>query len=347
MEKHPGIGMPKTWRARLVLVAGFFLVVAVLAILMLLYLVTAMPGRSLAGPLPPASASQAALAGRLQNHVQLLAGVIGPRNEGTPDSLGRAAGYIEGAFTRFGYTPESSFFGDGRFRNITVTLPGTDPGAAMLVLGAHYDTAPTGTPGADDNASGVAVLLEIARALSGMELVCTVRLITFPNEERPYFNTELMGSRVSAAAAAAAGDSILGMFSLEMLGYYSGAPDSQQYPPVIRNFYPATGNFVAFAGNMRSRRFLQQAVGAFREQGMFPSEGMAVPETLVRDVRRSDNASYWDYGYPAVMVTDTANFRNALYHTPADTPDTLDYTAMARVTEGLTGMVISLANTVK
>jgi Zn-dependent M28 family amino/carboxypeptidase len=288
-----------------------------------------MPGDPLRGPLPPATRAESELIVRLQAHVRQLATVIGPRNEAFPDALERAADYIEQTLTGFGYRAQIDSFGEGRFRNITVTLAGARPEAPMIVLGAHYDTAPTGTPGADDNASGVAALLEIARALQGTKMQRTVRFVAFPNEELPYFSTELMGSRVSAAAARAAGDKLLGMFALETLGYYSDVKGSQQYPPVVRQIYPDTGN-----------------IGAFREQAVLPSEGMAVPAELVWDVRRSDNSSYWDYGYAAVMVTDTANFRNPNYHAVTDTAETLDYERLARVTQGLTGMVVTLASTV-
>ena len=332
---------------RIVLSVVLLLVIALLSLSLLLFFMTSMPGASIQGPLPEQTPSQAALEQRLRNHVVILANLVGPRHAEVPASLARAGDYVRTQLLNFGYDPQETFFDDGRFSNIEVTLPGTDNSEEIIVIGAHYDTAPTGTPGADDNASGVAVLLEIARALAGSELSRSVRFIGFTNEERPWFNTDLMGSRVSAGASAAAGEKIIGMFSLEMLGYYSTVPGSQQYPPIIRHFYPDTGDFVAFVSNLRSRPLLMNALAAFREQQAFPSEGMAAPETLVGDIRRSDNSAYWDAGFPAVMVTDTSNFRTPHYHTLEDTPQTLDYVSMARLTEGLTGMVISLANTVK
>lgn len=335
------------WIIRLALAAVSLAVAAFLSVCMLLFFMTSMPGSRLDGPLPDPTPAQASLAQSLRSHVDMLATLVGPRNAEMPDNLQRAGDYLMTQFGRFGYRPAEVPFDRGRFRNIEATLPGTDLADEILVIGAHYDTATSGTPGADDNASGVAVMLEVARALAGMELRRTVRFIGFTNEENPWFGTDLMGSRVSAQRAAASGESIVGMLSLEMLGYYDDTPGSQNYPPIVRKFYPDTGNFVAFVGNMPSRSFLHQALAAFRDQRVFRSEGMAAPESLVRDIRRSDNAPWWDAGYPALMVTDTSNFRTPLYHTLADTADTLDYTAMARLTEGLTGMVITLANAVE
>lgn len=335
------------WIIRSALGIVGLLVAALLSAFMLLYFMTSMPGARMESPLPKPTPAQALLANSLNNHVDILATVVGPRHGGLPDSLDRAGDYVTNQFRNFGYAPEEIRFGDDRFRNIQATLPGTDRADEILVVGAHYDSAANGTPGADDNASGVAVMLEIARALAGTDLRRTVRFIAFANEENPWFGTDLMGSRISAGKSAQHGENIVGMFSLEMLGYYDDTPGSQKYPRIIRRFYPDTGNFVAFVGNMQSRPLLHQALRVFRESGVMPSEGMAAPQALVRDIRRSDNSAYWDAGYPALMVTDTSNFRNPLYHTLGDTPKTLDYTTMARLTEGLTGMVITLANAVE
>lgn len=347
MEKQYSVSnSQKSIWTKTLLITGFIFFCLILFVFILLFLATTMPGTSATIPLPPATAGEMALAGRLRDHVRILATDIGRRNEQFPEALDRAADYITAQFGGMGYTPVETRFGDGRFRNISVTVTGSGNSDEIIVIGAHYDSR-SETPGADDNASGVSALLEIARGLSGMEFQRSVRFISFPNEERPHFGTDLMGSRVTAMKSAAAEENIIGMLSLEMLGYYTGEPGTQEYPPVIGNFYPDTGNFIAFISNMSSRPFLQHALGAFRERETFPSEGMAAPEALVSDIRRSDNASYWDYGFPAVMVTDTSNFRNPNYHTPSDTPGTLDYDSMSRLVEGLTGMVITLANTVE
>jgi hypothetical protein len=347
LAKYTNISLRKSRLTRIIIVAGITGIILALSLFILLFLMTTMPGTSVTGPLPALTAEQTAVGNQLRTHVEMLANTIGPRHELEREGLEQTADYILEEFRSYGYNPEVSTYGEAGFRNINVTLSGTTDTNGILIIGAHYDSARSGTPGADDNASGVAVMLEMARALYGEELKHSLRFVSFPNEERPYFNTPMMGSQVTARLSAEAGEDIIGMFSLEMLGYYSDEPGSQHYPPIIRNLYPDTGNFVAFVSNMSSRLFLQQVIGAFREQNTFPSQGMAAPEALVRDIRRSDNSAYWDHGYPAVMVTDTSNFRTPNYHTLADTPETLSYESMARLTEGLVGMVINLANSVK
>jgi len=347
LEKYSDTNSQKLWLRRFLIGTGMTLLTCILAVCLLLYLMISMPGQSVTGSLPELDARQESLANRLQNHVNILANIVGPRHEEIPENLERAAGYIITQFSAIGYTPKVSTYADGRFQIIDINLAGKSRADEIIVLGAHYDSARTGTPGADDNASGVAVLLELARALKEQDLERTVRFVSFPNEERPYFDTPMMGSWIAANRSAQADENIVGMFSLEMLGYYTDEPGSQQYPPIIRNLYPDTGNFVAFVSNMESRGFLKESIAAFRLENSFPSEGMAAPEALVTDIRRSDNSAYWDNGYFAVMVTDTSNFRTPYYHQLSDTPDTLDYDSMARVTEGLAGMVKRLANAVK
>ena len=318
------------------------LLVLLLAAGAILYLLTGMPGESMEEPLPPLTAEQEALREHLAGHVAVLAGDIGERNSTRLPQLRQAADYIRANFEAMGYAVREQVFGGG-FRNILVELDGAERAGEILVIGAHYDSA-VGTPGADDNASGVAVLLETARLLRGRQFPRTIRLIVFPNEERPYFGTDLMGSRVSAGRARQAGEDIIGMISLEMLGYYSTRPGSQVYPEIIRPLYPEQGNFLAFVANMDSLGLLREAIAGFRAARALPSEGMAAPLWLVDDIRRSDNSAYWHFGYPALMLTDTSNFRNPHYHTEGDTPATLDYGRMARAVDGLVSMARALAS---
>jgi Zn-dependent M28 family amino/carboxypeptidase len=201
------------------------------------------------------------------------------------------------------------------------------------VVGAHYDTV-EGSPGADDNASGVAAMLEIARLLGDQQLGCTVRCAAFVNEELPFFHSHAMGSAVYARAARARGDNIKLMLSLEMVGYFSRGPRSQHYPPLLRFFYPDRGDFIGFVSNWRSRFALVKVHDAFRSQCAFPSERLASP-AIVPGVSWSDQRSFWRMGYRALMVTDTAFYRNPHYHRPTDTPDKLDFDSMASVTAGL------------
>ena len=306
------------------------------------YVCIHMPGQTVTGKLPPLDPAQARLRDRLKEHVRFLAVDMGERNAWHITRLNQTADYIRDQFRSLGYTPVTREFGDKHFRNISVEIHGDRQPGRIIVVGAHYDTV-TGTPGADDNASGVAGLLEIARALAGRRFPLTVRLIAFCNEEEPFYGTDQMGSRVSVEHSRDLNEDIVAMFSLEMIGYYVDEPGSQRYPRIVRRFYPDRGNFIAFVSNLASRDVLHRAIAAFREQGVFPSEGMAAPESLVPDIRRSDHAMYWYFGYPAVMVTDTSNFRNYGYHNMGDSYQSLNYDAMARVVDGLTGMIRDLA----
>lgn len=302
-----------------------------------------MPGQSVQGELPPLTNEQRRMSERLSEHVRVLAEEIGERHYKRMEELNRAADYIYEQFQAMGYVPAVRQFGDRLYRNIVVELHGRERREEVIVVGAHYDTTWL-TPGADDNASGVAGLLELAREFRDRRFARTVRFIAFANEEEPFYGTEDMGSRVSASRSRDRGEPILAMFSLEMLGYYSREPGSQRYPDAIRPFYPAQGDFIAFVSNLRSSPMMRCAVRHFRHQEAFPSEGMAAPEWLVPDIRRSDNAAYWRHGYPAVMITDTANYRNPNYHNAGDTHRTLDYESMARVVTGLSGMIRTMAS---
>jgi Zn-dependent M28 family amino/carboxypeptidase len=280
---------------------------------------------------------------RLRRHVVALAGAIGERNVWRPDALHAAADYIRGAFASAGceVVAQSCEAHHVRCENLEVTLPGTECGSEIIVVGAHYDTV-RGSPGADDNASGVATLIEIARALRPLALRRTVKLVAFVNEEPPFFFTRRMGSWIYASAARRRGDDIRLMLSLEMLGCYSDAPASQSYPPLLRWFYPDRGNFVAFVSNLRSRRALDAAVRAFRSRSDFPTQRLASP-AFVPGVAWSDQLSFWRAGYAGVMVTDTAFYRYAHYHAASDTPEKIAYPQMARVADGLAQAIGVLA----
>lgn len=284
------------------------------------------------------------LEGRLRRHVFALADRIGERHVWRPAALRAAADYVRGAFASIGLSASAQAYEVERVRceNIEVVLPGTRLSDQVIVVGAHYDTVP-GSPGADDNASGVCALLEIARALRPRALHRTVRLVAFVNEEPPFFYTGQMGSAVYAKAARRRGEDIRLMLSLEMLGCYSDAPGSQAYPPLLRWFYPDRGNFVAFVSNLRSRRALDATVRAFRSCSDFPAERLASP-AFVPGVAWSDQVSFWHAGFPAVMVTDTAFFRYAHYHSGSDTPEKIAYAQMARVVDGLAKTIATLAD---
>jgi Zn-dependent M28 family amino/carboxypeptidase len=282
-----------------------------------------MPGRSHAGPLPPLSEEGLALAQRLRSHVVELA-----RSERNTD-LERPARYIESALAALG--PRSQYFESGgrKVRNI-------EAGSGSIVVGAHYDTVP-GSPGADDNASGIAVLIELA----AMKL--PVRFVAFANEEAPYFYGPEMGSWVWAKRARERGEPISAMFSLEMLGFYREAPGSQQYPAPLGLFYPDRADFIAFVGDLGVRHLVRKAISLFRQHTAFPSEGVAAP-AVIPGVSWSDHWSFRRHGYRAIMITDTAFYRYPDYHLPTDTPEKLDYERMARVATGLAAMLRALAS---
>lgn len=307
------------------------------------WMILHMPGSSYRGAPSPLDEEAQVLRDRLYDHVLQLAGEIGERHYWRPDQLHAAADYIEDAFREAGHEPlrRAVPTGNREFHNVEVRLPGERLGSEVLVVGAHYDTV-RGSPGADDNASGVAVLLELARLLQDVTLDRSLHLVAFVNEEMPFFGTDAMGSLRYARQARQEEMDIIGMISLEMLGYYTDAPGSQYHPPLLGHFYPDRGDFVAFIGNLSSRSLVRQAIGAFRESAQVPSEGLAAPE-LIGDIRRSDHWAFWEMGYPAMMLTDTANFRNPHYHGPSDTPDRLDYDTMARVTEGLVSTLEAMA----
>lgn len=284
----------------------------------------------------------ATLEQRLRSHVDALAHDIGPRHVGRPEALAAAAAYITGALAQSGPVSAQTYEAQGvACSNLEVVFPGADRAGEILLAGAHYDTVPA-SPGADDNASGVAGVIELARLLAPLELARTVKLVAFVNEESPFFYFGEMGSKVYAEAARRRGDDIRLMLSLEMLGCYRHEPGSQRYPAFLRWFYPGRGDFIAFVSNLRSRRALGEIVRAFRAASDFPAESLASPG-FVTGVSWSDQLSFWRAGYPGVMVTDTAFFRYAHYHQPSDTPEKLDYAAMARVVEGLAGAIAALA----
>ena len=283
-----------------------------------------------------------ALEDRLRQHVQRLAGHIGERNVFRPQALHAAEAYIRDVWRGQGHqlVAQEYSVADVRSANLEISLPGGQ-GRETILVGAHYDTV-THSPGADDNASAVAVLLELGRLLREARAVHALRLVAFVNEESPFFFSHQQGSRVYARAARRRGEAIRLMLSLEMLGYYRDVPGSQRYPPFFRWFYPDRANFVALVSNFRSRREMRRLAAAFRHVSDFPLEQVAT-FTWIPGVAWSDHLSFWREGYRAMMLTDTAFFRNPHYHAATDTPDTLDFRRMAAVTEGLAGALTRLA----
>ncbi|HUP50202.1 MAG TPA: M28 family peptidase [Thermoanaerobaculia bacterium] len=319
---------------RLVLVA----VVVALAGAAVWYLAT----RSAPRPrLSPPTPRQAELARLLRSDVEALT-ALGPRNVFRPEALEAAARHIERSFLAAGYEPMRQTYqlGTVSSSNVEVDIAGSSKAEEIVIVGAHYDSV-FGSPGADDNASGVAALLAIARRLGGDGPARTVRLVAFVNEEPPHFTTPAMGSYQYAERSHRRGENIVAMLSLESIGYYSDRRGSQSYPALLGLFYPSTGDFLGFAGNLRSRELVKRSVRAFREASDVPAESAALPE-LIPQIGWSDQWSFWQFGWSAIMVTDTALFRNPHYHMPTDAAETLDYDRLARVVEGLVGVVREL-----
>lgn len=300
-----------------------------------------MPGRNIsaAGSLNDAEKT---LRAELVASVQKLAGEIGERNMSRYPQLLAAADFIESSFAATGLAPRrNSYELRGRaLDNIEVEIRGSTP--EIFVVGAHYDSV-SGSPGANDNASGVAALLALARRFAGKSPEKTLRFVAFVNEEPPYFQTEEMGSLVYAKSCKARGDRIAGMISLETIAYFSDAPHSQNYPSAgLGFFYPSKGNFIGFAANTSSRSLLRRTVSAFRKTGKLPCQGASLP-AAIPGIGWSDQWSFWQCGYPALMVTDTAPFRYSHYHEPTDTPDKLDYDRFALVVSGMETVIAELA----
>lgn len=301
-----------------------------------------MPGDK-AVALAPLGSEDALLRARLMRHIEHLAGEIGERNLRRYAQLQAAAAYIDAALRDYGYAVGSqSFVVEGKtVRNIEARTRGTGATQDIIVIGAHYDTE-TGTPGANDNASGIAAILELARLLQHERLPRALHFVAFVNEELPYFQTEAMGSRRYAQRAAARGEKVLGMLSLETLGFYSDAPGSQRYPFPFGFFYPDRGNFLAFVSDLRSRAWLRRTLTAFRHHAALPAEGAAAPRS-VPGVAWSDHWAFWQAGYPALMVTDTALYRYPYYHTAEDTPGKINALRLAQAVRGLAGAITQLA----
>ena len=308
------------------------------------FYMTYMPNKSWSDELPPLTVEQAEIADRLRRHIQVLAADIGERNVWREDTLETAAEYIESALQATGYAVSSQVFTAQAIgvRNLEAILEGHSPAEDIVVIGAHYDTV-SGSPGANDNGSGVAALLEIARLLAGKPLARSVRFVAFANEEAPFFYTREMGSYRYADRARERGEKISAMLSLETIGYYADDRGSQRYPnPFYAWFYPDTANFIGFVGNLKSRRLVRRCLGSFRRHAAFPSEGVAAPGNML-GIHWSDHWSFWQAGFPALMVTDTALFRYPHYHAATDTPERIDYERLARVVSGLAAVTADLA----
>jgi Zn-dependent M28 family amino/carboxypeptidase len=280
----------------------------------------------------------------IESHVQMLAGKIGIRNQSEYRNLEAAAAYIERCLRKSGYDVERQEIhvpDENVVWNLEATLPGSGDPNETIVIGAHYDSAP-GSPGANDNASGVAALLALAELHARQTRERTIRFVAFANEESPHFKTPVMGSVLYANWCKQRGDRIYGMICLETIGYYSQEPRTQTYPFPLQHIYPDTANFVALVGNLKSSKLMTELSEAFRRSADFPCLSASVP-SWIPGVSASDHWAFWRNDYPAVMITDTANFRYWHFHSADDTPDKLNYPGFARVVIGISGILDHLA----
>ena len=325
-------------RASLVLAAGGILIAGAATIGG--FWIIDMPGSSFVGTLPNMTEQEIAVRERVREHIRMLAESFGERNARAPDAYYGSGIYIAEQLRDTGCATsliQPTEIGEFAIRNVEAEIAGSSRPQEILIIGAHYDTIPH-CVGANDNGSGVAALIEIARIVRQTKPARTVRFLAFYNEER----VSPAGSRLYAELCRSRGNNIIGMISLETIGYYTDAPNSQKYPFPFSLFYPSTGNFLAFVGNADSRSFVHETIGAFRQATQFPSRGVAAP-SFFGDTGRSDHVYFWRNGYPAMMVTDTANFRYPHYHSSTDTPEKIDYDRLARVTVGLAKAMVSMA----
>lgn len=284
---------------------------------------------------------------RLFRHVDELAGRIGCRHPGLPDRMAATVDYITHEFQSLGMNVRGEHFDAAGFPtcNLIAEQTGTRSPNEIVLLGAHYDTTST-TPGADDNASAVAVLIETARLMKRESPGRTVRFVAFSCEEAPHFHSDTMGSQVHARGCRSRGENMIGMLCLEMVGYYLFEDNSQRIPPgipwLLRWLFPRRGNFLAAVGNLNSKGLCWSFRRGFKQESSFPLFSIVLPERI-HEIRLSDNSSFWDQGYPALMLTDTSFLRNPNYHRSTDTPDTLDYECMTHVTKGVAGALKRLA----
>jgi hypothetical protein len=302
-----------------------------------------MPGESFRGQLPPLTQKEVVLRDALRRDVEKLGSEIGERNYLAYKGLTTAADFLKTSFAAAGYHVQQQGYtiDNQTYYNLEVEIRGTDRADEIVIIGGHYDSV-AGSPGANDNGTGVAATLELARLFAGKKPARTLRFVEFVNEEPPFFWTENMGSLIYAKRCKKRNEKVVAMLSLETMGYYSDKIGSQNYPAPLNAFYPLQGNFIGFIGNMASASLVREVIASFRRHTQFPSEGAALPG-LITGVGWSDQWSFWQQGYPGVMVTDTAPFRYPYYHTEEDTPDKVDYDRLTRVVAGLERAIANLS----
>lgn len=302
-----------------------------------------MPESSYQGQLPPLQPEEISLQKSLQKDLQKLAVEIGVRNYSQYQKLNNTKDFLIASLTQADYEIKQQEYkiNDKYYYNIEVEKKGITKPEEIIVVGGHYDSAFT-SPGANDNGTGAVATLELAKMFAHKKTNRTIRFIEFTNEEPPFFWTEKMGSFVYVKNLHKLNEKVVAMLSLETMGYFSEQAGSQKYPFPVGLFYPNQGNFISFIGNLKSSNLVKKSVAAFRHNVEFPSQGTALPG-FIPGVGWSDQWSFWQQGYPGIMVTDTAPYRYQHYHTVDDTIDKIDFDKFARVVNGLVNVIADLA----
>jgi Peptidase family M28 len=322
----------RTAKTRYKIYAGILVTIA-----LGLYAMTYMPGKSYSGAFPAPTQKQTQLSQDFKRQLEQFATV--PRNNGYWPGLKQAETFIQSEIKQMGFENAlvQEYGPNNNFKNFEVTINPLKEVTGTVVIGAHYDTA-FEAPGADDNASSVVILLELAKRFKSFKSEHTrLKLVFFTNEEPPHFKTELMGSVRYAKMLYDNKEPVIGMYAFDALGYFKEEAGTQHYPFMFAPFYADKGNFVGFVGNLSSRSLIVDSLTAFRKDAKFPSEGVSAWEKIP-GIDYSDHWSFNRHGWPALMVTDTAFNRNHSYHTKDDTIDTLDLVKMAQLTDELEKM---------
>lgn len=312
---------------------GITLVIVAGALAFLWWLMIAMPGNP-RKRIPGLTEEEKRIKQELQNDLKYLAG-LGPKHIDRRGQLHEAENWIFRNFKEAGLEPEKQQFqsDEETVANVETEIPGDTRSNEVIVIGAHYDTV-VGSPGANDNGSGVVALLALARRLSRISPQRTVRLVAFVNEEHPFSKPDQKGTQMGSVQYARRcrirNEYVRAMITLETIGYYTVEPNTQRFPSFLKYIFPDTGNFVAVISNIGSRWLAHSIVKSYRQKGTAPTLGVVLP-TLIKGITRSDHSSFWHEGYPGVMITDTANFRYPFYHSSQDTVDKIEFDTFSRV----------------
>ncbi len=288
---------------------------------------------------------QPTTAERLRKTLEHLCQTIGERNTTKPRRISESVAYLTESLESMSYQVERQTFEVSAIEchNLSTEVQGKDKPTEIVLVGAHYDSA-RGTPGANDNGTGVAALLEIARQMQGKQFSRSIRFALFANEEPPYFQRDgQMGSWVYAKRCRTNKDNLKVVLSLETMGYFTDEPNSQKYPPLLAALYPSTGNFIGVVSDIKSRPLLMQVAKRLKRNCEVDVQSASLPGDL-QGVGWSDHWSFWQEGYAGVMVTDTALFRYPHYHEQTDTVDKIEFVRYAQVVDGLAKTIAEFAN---